>query len=155
MATGWGKRVRVNMQKYEISGSPASAPATIYAGLDTNTSVNDDASNVTAGSTEPSSSNGYGRQAITVWNTVTSPSNDAAAQATNQTVLTWTSSGGGFSTGATTLKTMTLWNSNTLSNVAESFFEGRAQIATPQAVATAGITLTCANGGLVMGLISA
>jgi len=155
MASGWGARKRGTMQIWAVNQSPPSAVTTIYAGLDTNTTVADDASNVTASGTEPSSSNGYARVAVTTWNTISTPSNDAAAQATNSTTLSWTSSVGGFSTGATTLKSVTLWNSSTLANVSATYFEGRAPMATPRAVDVVGITLTIASGGLVMGLISA
>ena len=153
MATGWGRRVRVDMQKYVTNKTPASSTAW-FAGLDTNTTVNDDGSNVTAGTTEPSSTNGYARQTIS-WGTPAAGSLDATVPALNDTAISWTSSGGGFSTGATTLKTVTIWNSATLSNVAESFFVGRAAISVPQAVNAAGITLTIAISGLSMGLGSA
>ena len=155
MASGWGARKRGTMQIWAVNQSPPSAVTTIYAGLDTNTTVADDGSNVTAGSTEPSSSNGYARVAITTWNTISTPSNDAAAQATNSTTLSWTSVTGGFNTGATTLKSVTLWNTSTLATTTAAAFEGRAPMATPRAVDVAGITLTIASGGLVMGLISA
>lgn len=148
--TGWSTRKRALMQNYATNTSPTAA-TTIYAGLDTQTAVPDDAATIA----EPTSSNGYQRVTITTWNSSSTPSANAAATTSNNTVLNWTSSGGGFSTGATTLKSITLWNSNVLSNVALSFFEGWAPIAVPQAVNATGITLTVANGGLVMGLISA
>lgn len=155
MASGWGARKRQNLQLYAVNQSPPAAVTTIFAGLDTNTTVADDGSNVVAGTTEPTSANGYGRQTISTWNTIAQPANDAAAQATNSTVLNFTSSGGAFSTGATTLKSVTLWNTATLATTTNAAFEGRAAIAVPQAVNGAGITLTFASGGLVMGLISA
>jgi hypothetical protein len=152
MATGWTRRYRVEMQKFAVLNT-GSSNTSMFAGLDTNTSVNDDMSNVTASGTEPSSSNGYGRQAIT-WATPAAGALDATVPALNSAQLVWTSSGGAFSSGATTLKVLTLWNSSTLANVGESFGCGRATISTPQAVNASGITLTVAVSGLSMGLIS-
>lgn len=140
------------MQKYATGNSPA-AFVSMFAGLDTNTTVNDDGSNVTAGTTEPSSTGGYARQAIS-WAVPAAGALDATVPALNSAAITWTSSAA-WSTGATTLKTLTIWNSSTLSNVAESFFVGRAAIAAPQAVNAASITLTVAIGGLSMGFVSA
>lgn len=125
-----------------------------FAGLDTNASVNDDASNVTVGGTEPTSSNGYARQSFT-WNTsVATPALDAAAIVLNVAAISWTSSGGGFSTAATTLKVVPIWNTSTLATITEAAFVGRCVMATPRAVDVTGITLTIAIGGLQMGMIS-
>lgn len=139
------------MQTWATAGTGSSE--SMFAGLDTNTSVNDDASNVTAGTTEPSSSNGYSRPAIT-WGSATNGSLDAAVTVANSASISWTSSGGAFSTGATTLKVLTIWNTATLASANDAAFCGRATIAVPQAVNAAGITLTVAIGGLVMGLTS-
>lgn len=152
--TGWSTRKRKELQNYATGNSPV-AFTTIFGGLDTNTAVADDASNVVAGTTEPTSSNGYARFSITAWNASTTPSANAAATTSNSTPMTWTSSGGGFSTGATTLKSITLWTTATLATVTLAAFEGWAPIAVPQAVNATGITLTVANGGMVLGLISA
>lgn len=156
MASGWGRRMRVEMQKLMVNQTPTTQTAW-FAGLDTNTTVADDASNVTASGTEPSSSNGYARVAIT-WNTLTAYTSltvDTASVASNSGSLSWTSTAGGFSTGATTLKSVTIWNTSTLATVAETAFLGRAAIAVPQAVNAGGITLTIAASGLTMGCISA
>lgn len=154
MATGWGRQVRVDFQKLATQVATTKTYTTPFAGLCT-TNPLDDGSGVTAGTTEPSSSNGYARQAIT-WNTISSPSLDAAANATNSASISWTSSGGGFSTGATNLTHVSIWNTSTLATVTEAAFLGRAAIAVPQAVNAAGITLTMASTtGLVMGCISA
>lgn len=152
MATGWGRRYRVDMQKFATNTSPAAFVA-CHAGLDTNTSVNDDGSNVTAGTTEPSSTGSYARQAIT-WATPAAGALDATVPALNSVAISWTSSAA-FSTGATTLKTVTIWNTATLATVTEAAFVGRAVIAVPQAVNASGITLTIAISGLSMGFISA
>lgn len=152
MATGWSRRYRVEMQKFATNTSGTSF-TTFFAGLDTNTSVNDDASNVTASTTEPSSTGSYARQAIT-WATPAAGSLDATVPALNSVAISWTSSAA-FSTGATTLKTVTIWNTATLATTTEAAFCGRAAIAVPQAVNAASITLTIAISGLSMGLISA
>lgn len=157
MATGWGRRRRVFMQGTNVNQT-ATAETAWFAGLITTNPGDDGAGNATPGTTEPSSSNGYTRPAIT-WNTLTvytSVTVDTASNATNSNALTWTSSGGGFSTAGNNLTHIAIYNSATLSNVAETFYLGRAAIAVPQAVASAGITLTAAiSTGLVMGCISA
>lgn len=152
MATGWGRRYRQKMQQWGVLGT-GTADTSMFAGLDTNTSVNDDGSNVVAGTTEPSSTGSYARKAIT-WATPAAGALDANVPALNSATLTWTSTLA-FSTGATTLKTLTIWNTSTLASVAETDFCGRGAIAVPQAVNAAGITLTVAISGLSMGFISA
>lgn len=155
MATGWGRRYRQKMQQWAVlaTGTSEGGAGTLFAGLDTNTSVNDDGSNVTAGTTEPSTTGTYARQAIT-WATPASGALDATVPALNSVALSWTSTAA-WSTGATTLKTVTIWNTGTLASVAEANFNGRASIAVPQAVNASGITLTIAISGLSMGFISA
>lgn len=150
---GWGRAYRREQQRFAVLNT-GTADTTQFAGLDTSASVNDDASNVTASGTEPSSSNGYARVAIT-WADPALPANDAACNALNSNSLAWTSSGGGFSTGATTLKSVTIWRVSTLANVAEADFLGRAPLATPFAVSATGITITIAASALVMGSIGA
>lgn len=154
MATGWGREVRRAFQNIATSNAAGKTFTTPNAGLDTSATVADDASNVVAGTTEPSNSNGYGRVAIT-WTAPPLPAADAAAIAANSNSLSWTSSGGGFSTGATTLKSVTVWNTSVLATVTEAAFLGRAPIAVPQAVNAAGITLTITAGNLSFGCISA
>jgi hypothetical protein len=154
MASGWGREVRRAFQNIATSNAAGKTFTTPFAGLDTTAVVSDDASGIVAGTTEPSSSNGYARQSIS-WTAPPLPAADAAAIAANSGAISWTSSGGGFSTGATTLKSVTLWNTSTLATVTEAAFLGRAPIAVPQAVNAAGITLTIAIGGLSMGCISA
>jgi len=151
MATGWGRRYRQKMQQWAVLGTGTFE--SMFAGLDTNTSVNDDGSNVTAGTTEPSSTGGYARQAIS-WATPASGALDATVPALNSVAISWTSSAA-WSTAATTLKVLTIWNTATLSPTTEATFVGRAAIAVPQAVNASGITLTVAISGLSMGFISA
>jgi hypothetical protein len=150
--TGWTRRYRVETQKFAVLNT-GTAVTSMFAGLDTNASVNDDMGNVVAGTTEPTSSNGYARNAVT-WATPAAGALDAAVNALNSIALTWTSSGGAFSTGGTTLKVLTLWNTSTLATTTEAAGCGRATITTPQAVNASGITLTIAISGLSMGCIS-
>lgn len=140
------------MQQWAVLGT-GTAETSLFAGLDTNTAVNDDGSNVVAGTTEPAAAATYARAAIT-WATPAAGALDASVPALNSGTLTYGPSSAAYSTGATTLKSITVWNTATLANVAEADFNGRAQITTPVAVASAGITLTVAISGLNMGFIS-
>lgn len=126
---------------------------TPFAGLCT-TNPLDDGSGVTVGGTEPSSTGGYARQAIT-WTAPTQPALDASCVAANSGAITWGPSGAAWSTGATTLTHVIIYNTSTLATITETAFLGRAAISVPQAVNAASITLTIAIGGLTMGCISA
>jgi hypothetical protein len=151
MATGYGRRVRLDFQKLLTNNSPATYTAW-FAGLCT-TNPLDDGSGNTAGGTEPSSTGSYARQAIT-WTAPTQPSLDASVLAVNSASISWTSTAA-FSTGATVLNHVGIWNTATLATVTEAAYIGRAAITVPQAVNAAGITLTIAISGLSMGCISA
>lgn len=141
MATGFGKRVRVEMVKCAVGGSPTAQTAS-HVGLSTANPGDDGQSNA-----EPTSTGSYARQSIT-WETVTAGSNDAAVNALNNGAISWTSTAA-FSTGATALTHVSIWNSS--SATAEANFIGRAAVAVGQAVNAAGITLTIADNALVMG----
>lgn len=147
------------MQRWVTNQTPGTQPSAWFAGLSTQTSNagTDDGSGITPGTQEPSSSNGYARANIGTagWTQPVSGANDANVPALNAGALSWTSSGGAFSTGATNLNIVTIWDTATLATVAEANYYGRANIAVPQAVNAAGITLTIAIGGLSMGFISA
>ena len=152
--SGWSRRYRVEMQKFATNTSGTSFTS-FFAGLDTNTTVNDDASNVAASTTEPTSTGSYARQGSFVWATPTAPGSlDVSCPALNNASISWTSTGA-FSTTSTTLKVVTIWNTSTLATTTEAAFCGRAQIAVPQAVNASGITLTIAASGLAMGFVSA
>jgi hypothetical protein len=143
----------LDFQKLATQNSTAKTYTTPFAGLCT-ANPGDDASGVTVGGTEPSSTGGYARQAIT-WTAPTQPSADASCNAVNSAGISWTSSAA-FSTGATNLTHVSIWNTSTLATITETAFLGRAAISVPQAVNAAGITLTmAATTGLVMGCISA
>lgn len=152
MATGWSAEVRRDFQRLATQVATTKTYTTPFAGLCT-TNPLDDASGVTASGTEPSSTGGYARQAIT-WTAPPLPANDAAAVAANSAAISWTSSAA-FSTGATTLTHVSLWNTSTLATVTAAAFLGRAAISVPQAVNASGITLTIAIAGLTMNCISA
>jgi hypothetical protein len=145
------------MQQFAVLGTGTSegGTGTIKAGLSTQTSNAgpDDGSGITPGTQEPSSTGSYARQPIN-WATPATGSLDATVPALNSGSISWTSTAA-FSTGATTLQIVTLWNTTTLATVTEAAFLGRANIAVPQAVNASGITLTIAASGLSMGFISA
>jgi hypothetical protein len=157
MATGPGRAVRVDWMKVFTNVATTKTYSTPHAALMTGNPNDDGQGNSPAGTLEPTSSNGYARQAIT-WNTISTPSNDAAAQATNNGAITFgPSSGGGFSTGATALTYLAVYNTATLATVTEAAFLGRALIAGGGfAVNAAGVSITFAtNTGIVFGSISA
>ena len=147
MATGWGREVRRDFQRLATQVSTTKTYTTPFASLSTANPNDDGQSNA-----EPTATNGYAAQSIS-WTAPPLPSNDAAAIAANSASISWTSSGGGFSTGATNLTHVGIWNHVTTRT--EAAFLGRAAISVPQAVNAAGITLTIAISGLSMGCISA
>lgn len=134
------------MQKYATNTTPAASPTTPYASLSTANTGDDGAANA-----EPTSTGSYARQAIT-WSTPAAGANDATVPALNSAAISWTSTAA-YSTGATNLTHVGVWNHLTTST--EAVFLGRAAIAVPQAVNASGITLTIAISGLSMGFISA
>jgi hypothetical protein len=147
MATGWGREVRRDFQRLATQVATTKTYTTPFASLSTANPNDDGQSNA-----EPTATNGYAAQAIS-WTAPPLPTNDAAAIAANSAAISWTSSGGAFSTGATNLTHVGIWNHVTTRT--EAAFLGRAAIAVPQAVNAAGITLTIAIGALSMGCISA
>lgn len=153
MATGWGREVRRDFQRLATQVATTKTYTTPFAGLCT-TNPLDDASGVTVGGTEPSSTGTYARQAIS-WTAPPLPAADASALAQNSVAISFGPSSAAFSTGATNLTHVSLWNTSTLATVTEAAYLGRAAIAVPQAVNASGITLTIAIGGLTMGCISA
>lgn len=154
MATGWSRGSRVLAQKWLGGVGSLTQLATPFAALCTANPLDDGSANVPAATIEPTSTGSYARQAITWNSTVSTPSNDASAQLVNSGSISWTSTAA-FSTGATALSFIAIYNTSTLATVAEANFQGRASITVPQAVNASGITLTIASGGLVMGMISA
>lgn len=155
MASGWGRRIRQNMQRWVTNQTPGTQPSAWFAGFSTQSTNagTDDGSGITPGTQEPSSTGSYARQAIT-WAQPVSGSLDATVPALNTGSISWTSTAA-YSTGATALNIITIWDTSTLATVAEANYYGRANIAVPQAVNASGITLTIASSGLSMGFISA
>jgi hypothetical protein len=164
MATGWGRRMRVKAQSmlttinttYGAFTPEVTTGSFFKAGLctvATSAPFLDDGSSATAGGTEPTiGSNGYARQDVS-FAAVGTPANDAAAVATNTQIIAFTSVTGGFSTGASVINTLTLWNVAT--TVVESAFCARAPLSNPVAVSAAGITISIAISALTLGIISA
>lgn len=149
MATGWGRRIRVDQTKFATNNTPAAGPTTFFASLSTANPNDDGQSNA-----EPTATGSYAAQSVS-WNTISTPSNDAAANATNSATITFGPSSAAFSTGATLLSHVGLWTSS--STRTEAAFLGRAAIAGGGfAVNAAGISISfAATTGIVMGLISA
>ena len=147
MATGWGREVRRAFQNVAVGIAAGKTFTTPFASLSTANPNDDGQSNA-----EPTSTGGYAAQAIT-WTAPPLPANDAAAVAGNSAAISWGPSGAAYSTGATALNHVGIWNHVTTRT--EAAFLGRAAISVPQAVNAAGITLTIAIGGLVMNCISA
>jgi hypothetical protein len=148
MATGWGREVRRALQNIATQNAAGKTFTTPFASLSTALLADDGQNNA-----EPAAgTGGYAAQAVS-WTAPPLPALDASALAQNSGALTWGPSSAAYSTGATPLQSMGIWNHVTTRT--EAAFLGRATIAVPQAVAAAGITLTCAIGGLTMGMISA
>jgi hypothetical protein len=149
MPSGWGRQVRVDFQKIATQVAATKTYTTPFASLSTANPNDDGQSNA-----EPTSTGGYAAQAIT-WNTITTPSLDAAANATNSATITFGPSSVAYSTGATLLSYVGIWNSS--STRTEAAFLGRAAIAGGGfAVNAAGVSIAFASTtGIVMGCISA
>lgn len=154
MATGWGREVRRDFSRLAGSVATTKTYTTPYASLSTTNPNDDGASNA-----EPTSTGGYGAQTIS-WTAPPLPANDAAAILANSAAISFGNgapytgpSSGAWSTGASTLTHVGIWNN--ISTRTEAAFLGRAAVAVPLAVNAAGITLTLAIGALQMGCISA
>jgi hypothetical protein len=149
MSTGWGRQVRLDFCKIATQNAAAKTYTTPFASLSTANPNDDGQSNA-----EPTVANGYAAQAIT-WTAPVQPSNDAAAQAVNNAAINFGPSTAAFSTGASALSHVGIWNSSTTRT--ETAFLGRSAVAGGGfAVNAAGITYTLpASTGIVMGIISA
>jgi hypothetical protein len=140
--------VRLDFQKLATQNATVKTYTTPFASLST-TLIGDDASS----NGEPTAgTGGYAAQSIS-WTAPTQPAADASCIAANSNTITFGPSSAAYSTGATTLQSVGIWNHVTTRT--ETAFLGRATIAVPQAVNAAGITLTIAAAGLSMGCISA
>lgn len=147
MATGWGRQVRLDFQRLATQNSPTKTYTTPFASLSTANPNDDGQSNA-----EPTAGTGnYAAQSIS-WTAPSQPSNDASCVAVNSAAISWTSNAA-YSTGATNLTHVGIWNHVTTRT--EAAFLGRAAITVPQAVNASNITLTIAISGLSLGCISA
>lgn len=151
MAIGaaYGRRIRQKLQAIiQVNSGTYTAEAGYFASLSTIASVNDDGQNsATPGTTEPTATNGYARQAFT-WVAPTLPTNDSPAVISNTAGIAFTSTGGGFSTGATLLQSLIVYNVSTLATVTEAVFVMRAPLSTPVAVNATGITVSIAASAM-------
>jgi hypothetical protein len=151
MATGWGRRSRVDYCSKTIVGqTPSAAPTTWFASLHTANPADD---GQTAGEVSTTTS-GYARQTIT-WNTLTafgSLTVDTASTASNSALITFGPSAGA-SAAWGTITYAGVWTSSTLT--AETSYLGRALASSSQSVGGAGISITIAANALTMGIISA
>src|SRR3990172_834899 len=110
MATGWGREVRRALQNIATQNAAGKTFTTPFASLST-ALLNDDGQN----NAEPTGTGGYAAQAIT-WTAPPLPGLDASALAQNSNTLTWGPSGAAYSTGATALQSMGVWNHVTTRN---------------------------------------
>jgi hypothetical protein len=156
MATGWARQRRTDAQNWLTGVGAPTRPSAWFAALTTTNPGDAGAANVPAGTIEPTSTGTYARQTL-AWNTTALPSSDAAANATNSALITFGPSSAAFSTGATALGFIAIYDTATLATVAEANYHGRAAIAGGGfAVNAAGISITfAATTGIVMGMISA
>lgn len=149
MAAGWGRRVRVQMTQFATGQTTTYASNPVRAALCT-ANPGDDGQTNAAGAVEPTATGGYARQTIT-WASTATPANDASAL-TKHSSISFGASAAAWSTGATTLSFVALYDAAGL--FTELTYFGRAAIATPPAVASAGITITIATDAIQMGLIT-
>jgi hypothetical protein len=153
MAVGIGRRLRNNMMNGAFGKTPFTMPSSWFISLHT-TNPGDDGQ----GGGEPTSTGGYARVQVLAsgWNALSNtpppPSNDAASSITNNGVINFPTSSAAWSTGATNLTHIGVWDSSTLT--AEANFIGRVALTTPQAVNAANITISIANTALAMTGIS-
>lgn len=145
--SGFSRGLRTRFAQYVSNQSPGASPTTWFAGLST-ASPNDDGLSIA----EPTFTNNYARQPIT-WTAVTTPAADGSVVLTNSNVLTFSSSGGGWSTGVTNLTHLFVNTGST--GLTEPTFIGYVPLTTPQAVASAGVTLTVAIGALQLTILQA
>lgn len=155
MATGWGRKVRLNQAKIAC-GVAADHTYTTTPFMALNTSnPNDDGQ--TAGEVTTTTS-GYLRVTFS-WTTPTLPSNDAAVIATNTALVTFGPSAGANAAWGT-LTHISVWEkvSGTQEDISGGTAGGylaRATATVPQAVSAAGVSITVAASALVLNLISA
>lgn len=151
MAEGFGRRVREQLVRF-ATGQTTSYTAPTHVALLTG-NPGDDGQGNAAGAQEPTSAGGYLRTAITwaVPTVYTSVTNDTA-NTSKHSSLAFGASSAAYSTGSTVLNHLALYASS--STFTEVNYCGRASIATPPAVASAGINVSIAADAIAMGMIS-
>jgi len=149
MATGIGKRLRVNCNRWWSNTTPVSAPAAWYASLHTGNPGDD---GLTANEVTTTTS-GYARQSIGTWTTTayTSVSNDAACTVANAAQMSFGASAGANAAWGT-ITYVGVWEH--LSTATELVYLGRAAASVSQSVGGAGVTITIATGALTLSLTS-
>lgn len=141
---GLGRRMRVECLKYVANLSPAASPTLFYAALSTAT-IADDAS----GLAEPTSTGGYTPPEVggsSGWTTPPTPTAGQPAVLANANTENWGASSAAWSTGATTLPVIGMFNHATTRS--EAVFIGAMGVTVPRAVNAAGITLESLAGDL-------
>jgi len=128
------------MLKWLGNASPAASPTTPHAAFSTAV-IADDGS----GLAEPTSTGGYAAQAIT-WTTPPTPTAGQPAVLANSATITWGPSSVAWSTGATTLPVIGVFNH--LTTRTEAVFMGAMGVSVPRAVNAAGVTLESLAGDL-------
>jgi hypothetical protein len=135
------------MMNAAFGKTPATMPTAWWLSLHT-TNPGDDGQ----GGGEPTATGSYARVQVLAagWNGLTNtpppPANDAASIIDNVGIVNFPASSAAWSTGATNLTHVGIWDSS--SATAEANFIGRVALTTPQAVNAAGITLSIAAGAL-------
>jgi len=129
------------MLKWLGNASPAASPTTPFAAFSTAV-INDDAS----GLAEPTAgTGGYAAQAVT-WTTPPTPTAGQPAVLANAATITWGPSSAAWSTGATTLPVIGIFNHVTTRT--EAVFLGAMGVSVARAVNAAGVTLESLAGDL-------
>lgn len=137
---GPGRRCRVEMLKWLGNATPAASPTTPHAAFSTAV-IADDAS----GLAEPSGTGGYAAQPLT-WTSPPTPTAGQPAVLANAATVTWGPSSAAWSTGATTLPVIGVFNH--LTTRSEAVFMGAMGVAVARAVNAAGVTLESLAGDL-------
>jgi hypothetical protein len=159
MATGWGRRARVDyMSKNLVNQTPSGPATTWFVSLHT---ANPGDDGQTAGEVTTTTS-GYARQGSITWNTLTafgSLTVDTASVASNSALITFGPSAGANAAWGT-ITYAGLWEKSTGSTEAVSGgttggFLGRALASSSQSVGGTGISITIAASALTFGIISA
>lgn len=125
--------MRVECLKYVANDTPAASPTVWYAALST-AAIADDAS----GLAEPSATGNYTPPNL-AWTSPPTPTAGQPAVLANSGTVNWGVSSAAWSTGATTLPYIGVFNHATTRT--EAVFIGAMDVAVPRAVNASGVTL--------------